>query len=144
MITYVRTPLDFSTTFTNPVNLVGVMGAGLARAVATAYPDCVPAYRADLRSGSLCEGTVTAWRKPDGNYIIQVPTKKNWRDPSPLTLVRASILALFPFCESLAIDTVHVVKLGCGLGGLDWNHQVKPYLLETASRYPSLAVIIHE
>ena len=96
MITCVRTPLDFSTTFTNPVNLIGVMGAGLARAVATAYPDCVPAYRADLRSGNLCEGTVTAWRKPDGNYIIHVPTKRNWRDPSPLALVRASILALFP------------------------------------------------
>ena len=144
MITYVRTNLDFSTTFTNPVNLVGVMGAGLARAVAIAYPDSLPAYQADLRSVRLRHGTVTAWRKPDGNYILQVPTKRHWRNNSPLDLVQASIDALFPLCESLAIDTVHVVKLGCGLGGLDWNLQVKPYLSETASKFPLLAVIVHE
>ena len=144
MIIYVRTSLDFSTTFTNPVNLVGTMGAGLARAVAGAHPDCVPAYRADLRSRRLRHGTITAWRKPDGNYILQVPTKRHWRNNSPLDLVHASIDALFPLCKSLAIDTVHVVKLGCGLGGLDWHTQVRPYLVETASEFPSLAVIVHE
>ena len=144
MITSVRTPLDFSTTFTNPVNLVGVMGAGLAKTVATTYPDCVPAYRADLRSRRLRFGTVTAWRTPAGNHILQVPTKRHWRGPSPLDLVHASIRALFPLCKSLCIDAVHVVKLGCGLGGLDWEAEVRPYLVETASAFPALAVIIHE
>lgn len=144
MITSVHTPLDFSTTFTNPVNLVGVMAAGLAKTVATTFPDCLPAYRADLRSGRLRHGTVTAWQAPAGNYVLQVPTKHHWRHPSPLNLVQASIQALFPLCESLRIDTVHVVRLGCGLGGLDWEAQVRPYLVETASAFPALAVIIHE
>ena len=70
MITFVRTPLDLSMNFTNPVNLVGVMGAGLAKTVATTFPDCVPSYRADLRSGRLRSGTVTAWRAPAGHSIL--------------------------------------------------------------------------
>ena len=144
MITFVRTPLDFSTNFTNPVNLLGAMGAGLAKTVATTFPDCVPAYRADLRSGRLRAGTVTAWQAPAGNYILQVPTKHHWKNPSPLDLVQASIRALFPLCESLSLDSIHIVRLGCGLGGLDWYNQVKPYLIETACRYSSLAVIVHE
>ena len=144
MIQFVRTSLDFSTTFTNTVNLVGVMGAGLAKAVATTYPACLSPYQADLRSGRLRHGTVTAWPKPDGHYILQVPTKIHWRDPSPLALVQASIRALFPLCESLAIDDIHLVKLGCGLGGLNWLHQVKPYLIETACQYPAITVVVHE
>ena len=41
------------------------------------------------------------------------------------------------------VRPLHVVKLGCGLGGLDWNLQVKPSLSETASKFPMLAVIVH-
>ena len=129
---------------TNTVNLVGAMGAGLAKQVATAYPDCVAAYRQALRDGALRHGTVVSWKKPDGGHILQVPTKVHWKDKSPLGLVRASVRAMLAHAHALGITELHTVPLGCGLGGLDWHRQVRPLLEEAARDYPDVHVVVHE
>lgn len=143
MIHYTRGNVLDTPSFTNTVNLVGAMGAGLAKQVATRYPDCVPAYKQALRDGALREGTVVSWRKPDGGHILQVPTKRHWRDKSPLELVEASIGAMIAHARALGIEELHTVPLGCGLGGLDWERQVKPLLEAACKDVDDLTVIIH-
>ena len=105
--------------FCNPVNLVGAMGKGLAAQVARRWPACLGAYRAALQTRALRAGTVSAWRRRDGGWILQVPTKRHWRDRSPLELVAASIRAIGPACARHGITEIAVPPLGCGLGGLD-------------------------
>ena len=107
--------------FANPVNLVGVMGAGLARQVRGAWPGVMHPYRIACRTRALREGTVLAWRRDDGGWIVNTPTKRHWRDPSDLELVDASIRALAAEARRLALRTIAVPPLGCGLGGLPWN-----------------------
>ena len=105
--------------FCNPVNLVGAMGKGLAAQVARRWPACLGAYRAALQTRALRPGTVSAWRRNDGGWILQVPTKRHWRDRSPLELVQSIIRAIGPACARHGIAEIAVPPLGCGLGGLD-------------------------
>ncbi len=100
------------------------------------------AYRGALRIRALRAGTVAAWRRADGGWILQVPTKKHWRDKSPLELVRASIKAIGPACARHGIRRIAVPPLGCGLGGLD-PQAVRPLLLEAAAAHPKVEWTLH-
>ena len=123
--------------FCNPVNLVGAMGRGLALAVAQRWPDVLADYRLALGDGRLAEGTVHEWRRPDGGWILQGPTKRHWRDKSPVELVRKTIGAIGPACTRLGIRRIAVPPLGCGLGGLRPT-DVLPMLLKAAADNPSI------
>lgn len=128
--------------FCNPVNLVGAMGKGLAAQVARRWPACLGAYRAALQTRALRPGTVSAWRRNDGGWILQVPTKRHWRDRSPLELVQASIRAIGPACARHGIPEIAVPPLGCGLGGLD-PAAVRPLVLEAAAAHPNIEWVLH-
>ncbi len=106
----------------NPVNCVGVMGKGLALAFKTRWPDLFTEYAAECRSGRLRPGTVHAWQMPAcGTWIVNVPTKRHWRDPSRLDDVTAGIDALARWINEIRPPSVAVPALGCGLGGLPWE-----------------------
>ena len=128
--------------FCNPVNLVGAMGKGLAAQVARRWPACLGAYRAPLQTRALRPGTVSAWRRNDGGWILQVPTKRHWRERSPLELVQASIRAIGPACARHGIAEIAVPPLGCGLGGLD-PAAVRPLVLEAAAAHPGIEWVLH-
>ena len=126
----------------NPVNLRGAMGRGLAAAVASRWPGCLGPYRDALRTGTLRSGAVAAWQRPDGGWILQVPTKDDWRDDSPIQLVEASIDAIGPTCERHAITRISVPPLGCGLGGLR-PERVRPSVERAARRHPGMTWVLH-
>ena len=126
----------------NPVNLVGVMGRGLALQFRTRWPASYRAYRAALRSGRLRSGRVHAHPLPDGRHVLHCPTKDHWRERSSITLVRATIDAIGPCCIRHGIRSVAVPPLGCGLGGLDWT-VVRALLLDAAARRPELRWILY-
>lgn len=142
MLHHCSTDLLDTTVFANPVNLVGVMGAGIAREVARRWPQCLEPYRAACRDGRLRRGTVLAWQRPGEGLVIHTPTKQHWREPSELALLRASIEALLGEATALAVRTVHVPHLGCGLGTLSWD-DVRPMLEAGAARYPTLRICVH-
>lgn len=144
MISYSDTDVLNERDIANTVNLTGALGSGLANRVAKAWPGCVDPYRQALEDGTLKEGTVVSWLKPDGGFIFQVPTKRDWRDPSPLELIEASIKALIAHCRTLGTTELHAVRLGCGPGGLDWKSQVEPILRRCLGNYPALHVVVHD
>lgn len=110
-----------------PVNTVGVMGAGLAKAFKHKNPHHFDQYR------KLCVlGNLTV-EKPHllefgGVYHIALATKKHWRDRSELSYIKSGIAALPSVVKDLPLDlSVSIPKLGCGLGGLDWS-DVRPII----------------
>jgi O-acetyl-ADP-ribose deacetylase (regulator of RNase III) len=127
----------------NPVNLVGVMGRGLALQFRRRWPESYRAYRAALQSGELRHGTVHAHRLPNGRHVLHCPTKHHWRDPSPITLVQATIDEIGPCCARHGIRSVAVPPLGCGLGGLEWAG-VRALLLAAAARDTRLRWLLYE
>ena len=125
----------------NPVNLVGAMGRGLALEAAQQWPQYLYDYQRALRSGALREGRVSHYQRPDGRYVLHAATKRHWRNPSPIELVRRTIDAIGPHCEAHDIGSVAVPPLGCGLGGLQWT-EVRPLLIAAARRHRGTRWII--
>lgn len=105
----------------NPVNTVGVMGAGLAAQIKHTFPGVFREYVKYCRSGELRTGIVIA--HPTGTnpkYIVSFPTKQDWRNPSRLEWVDQGLIGLREMIEALEISSIAIPPLGCGLGGLDW------------------------
>lgn len=97
----------------DPVNCVGISGAGLAKEFKQRYPNAVKAYEAACREGLIAIGQ-GLW--VDCVYFF--PTKDHWRRPSQLEYIEAG---LRDFVTRIAIfHSVAFPALGCGLGGLRW------------------------
>jgi len=116
-----------------PVNTVGVMGAGLARSFAAAFPGLKSAYMAAAHRHMLDDGQTWAYRTERsgrGVLVACVPTKQHWRTPSTLDGVRAAIVGLVGWLgRHPDVRTIAVPQLGCGLGGLDWR-DVRPLIIQ--------------
>lgn len=104
----------------NPVNLKGVMGKGLALQFKEKYPEMFEAYRAACKDGSLQEGKLHLY-KADDVWILNFPTKRDWRDPSDIRLIEKGLQELKEKYKEWGITSAAFPRLGCGLGGLDWN-----------------------
>lgn len=106
-------------TFVNPVNCVGVMGAGLAKVFKNRYPDNYQAYRSYCRKGSLRPGGLFLTVNPI--VIINLATKHHWKDPSRLDWIETGLDNLDRLCQDNH-KVVALPMLGAGYGGLDKHH----------------------
>lgn len=119
----------------NPVNCVGVMGAGLAKEFKARYPEIYAPYKRLCDEKRLHPGMLTTWKVPRvARVIINLPTKIHWKDDSTLDIIDRSLEILQYHCAvyvaACAFDvTVDVPKLGCGLGKLSWD-VVRPRIIE--------------
>jgi O-acetyl-ADP-ribose deacetylase (regulator of RNase III) len=103
----------------NPVNCVGVMGKGLALEFKRKWPHMFDDYQYCCRIGQVYPGTLHIYRLSDKQTIVNLPTKRDWRDPSKLEWVEKGIRAVIDLCKTEDIDTVTWPLLGAGNGGLD-------------------------
>ena len=126
----------------NPVNTQGVMGAGLAREFKTRYPSMFKAYATRCTQGDLRYGVVHVWLNEAGRprYILNVPTKEDWRNRSSLNGIRLSLAALARTVAELQIHSVAVPALGCGRGGADWG-QVRPLIVNAFEAVPDEVMV---
>lgn len=121
MITFLKGNIFDSTCdiLVNPVNTVGVMGAGLALKFKSRYPGMFQRYFDDCRAGLLHVGSVKLYPVEFGTkFVACFPTKQHWKKPSEMIWLDAGLedLKLKLHGRSCAIP-----RLGCGLGGLYWN-----------------------
>lgn len=105
----------------NTVNCVGVMGAGVALAFKQRYPDMFKDYQRDCKDGRVKPGAMHIWKSLGGDWIINFPTKRDWREPSRYEDIAAGLEDLRGYLDGLGHVTVALPALGCGHGGLDWN-----------------------
>lgn len=107
----------------NPVNCVGVMGAGLAREFRQRFPAMFEAYTDHCDRDLLSLGGVFSWQNesPPPLVIICVATKNHFRDRSTQQGVLRCLENISSECHRLGITSVAIPALGCGLGGLPWD-----------------------
>ena len=131
-ITYVEGDIFQSSAqcLVNPVNCVAVMGGGLALDFKRKYPEMFRSYQTLCRSKLLRIGTVAFWKDmtPHGKYVCLFPTKDDWRNPSLIEYVDKSLLAMIALAPQYQITSIAMPKVGCGLGGLDFEHLVQPLI----------------
>lgn len=118
----------------NPVNCVGVMGAGLAKQFRNKYPNMYRCYKDFCDHDVLVPGRLHIFDREVFSppfFIVNFPTKKDWRNPSRLEYIEAGLATLVRTLRRLKVKSISIPKLGCGLGGLDWhdvNSLIKGYL----------------
>ena len=118
--------------FVNPVNCKGVMGKGLALQFKNIFPENYDRYQNDCLYDMMQIGRVTMSREMvNGRQlgVFNFPTKDHWRDPSQLSYIEKGLEALVGCMSQIGIGPhgICIPKLGCGLGGLDWN-EVRPMI----------------
>lgn len=129
----------------NPVNCVGVMGRGLAAQFKRAYPANFRSYQAACKRGDVKPGQmliVETGRGTNPRWIVNFPTKRHWRDQSRLEDVDGGLTTLVDDVRRLAIASIAVPPLGCGLGGLDWD-DVRPRIEAAFAALPDVAVLLY-
>jgi O-acetyl-ADP-ribose deacetylase (regulator of RNase III) len=104
----------------NTVNCVGVMGAGVALAFKNRYPDMFKDYQNACRDRRLRPGKLHVWKNLLGEWVINFPTKRDWRDPSLYEDILSGLDALREYLLDHGHITVALPALGCRHGGLDW------------------------
>lgn len=95
-----------------------VMGAGVAKDAARKFPDLPHLL------GQLVDERGNHVFILDQFGVASFPTKHNWKDNSDLDLIQQSCRELLWLSKKW--DYVILPRVGCGLGGLDWEQQVKP------------------
>jgi O-acetyl-ADP-ribose deacetylase (regulator of RNase III) len=109
----------------NPVNTYGVMGAGLALQFKQSYPVMADAYSKLCHQRQVRLGEVSVWGTGTvayPHYIINFPTKNHWTQPSRLEYIERGLCDLKQKVMQLAILSIAIPQLGCGLGGLNWDN----------------------
>lgn len=105
----------------NTVNCKGVMGAGVALAFKNRYPDMFKEYKKACQDGSVRPGAMHVWRSLMGDWVINFPTKRDWKEPSRYEDVSAGLEALRNYLQEEKPISLALPALGCGHGGLDWS-----------------------
>ena len=95
----------------NPVNCVGVMGKGLALQFKNKYFNM---YFTD-----------------NDTVIANIATKNHWMDKSRYEWVQKGIHELHEIMTAMNYKSVAIPRIGCGLGGLEWNKTKEIILNET-------------
>lgn len=123
----------------NPVNTVGVMGKGLALQFKNLFPNNFLKYRQHCLNGNLTIGKLLITTE-NNKKIINFPTKEDWRNPSKLEYIILGLEKLEIAIERFNIKSIAFPKIGCGLGGLDWNN-VLPEIIKFFERISDDIVI---
>ncbi len=142
MLTYVEGDLLTSPahTLVNPVNVVGVMGQGLALHFKQVYPAMFAAYQTACHTGAIAVGR--PWLYPTSRkWIVNFPTKRHWRHVSRLDDIEAGLRTLARTGVDAGMDSIAFPALGCGNGALAW-HDVRP-LMERYLRPLPMDVFIY-
>ncbi|HBZ71928.1 MAG TPA: hypothetical protein DEP35_20255, partial [Deltaproteobacteria bacterium] len=129
MITYVKGNLFESPaqTLVNTVNIVGVMGRGVALEFKRVYPEMFEEYRRLCERRKIDIGKLHLFKTPH-KWILNFPTKRDWRQPSKVEYIKAGLDSFVSTYAADGISSVAFPPLGCGSGQLDFATQVSPLL----------------
>ena len=129
----------------NTVNCVGFMGKGIALQFKQAWPENFEAYAKACKGGEVRPGRMFIWetgRMVNPKFIINFPTKRDWRGKSRIEDIKSGLRALIADVRTLGIRSIAVPPLGCGNGGLDWR-EVRPLIEAAFAEAPSVEVFLY-
>jgi len=107
------------------VNTVGIMGKGIALQFKKAFHNNYKAYVEACKENEIKIGELFIVKDSNLNsgskYIINFPTKKDWRKPSEYSYIDAGLDDLVRVLYKYEIKSVAIPPLGAGNGGLKWE-----------------------
>jgi uncharacterized protein YwgA/O-acetyl-ADP-ribose deacetylase (regulator of RNase III) len=120
-------------TLVNTVNCVGVMGKGIALEFKKRFLDMYEDYVKRCSERKVRLGEPYVFRRLLPPWILNFPTKYDWRSVSRLSDIVAGLESLEKHYRGWGINSLAVPPLGCGQGQLEWR-VVGPTLYRHLSR----------
>lgn len=119
----------------NPVNCVGIMGAGLALQFKEKYKKNFYLYQKYCKEKKLKPGGIFC-TKENELIIINIATKNHYSESSSYKIISDGIINICKYINDnlKSNQDIYIPALGCGLGGLDWE-LVRYNLLSTIFCY---------
>jgi len=126
-------------TLTISVNVVGVMGKGLASRAKYQFPDVYVFYQDLCRKNILKMGKPYIYKReslidneladnpntfsnPNSNkWFLLFPTKKHWKERSDISGIEQGLKWIMTSYKKEEVRSLAVPALGCGLGLLEWK-----------------------
>lgn len=126
-------------TLTVSVNIVGIMGKGLASRAKYQFPDVYVFYQDLCRKRKLQMGKPFLYKREssfdyqladepstlsNGNsetWFLLFPTKRHWRENADIDGIEKGLQWLSDNYNKQGIMSLAIPALGCGLGRLDWR-----------------------
>jgi O-acetyl-ADP-ribose deacetylase (regulator of RNase III) len=130
----------------NTVNTVGVMGKGIALMFKDRFKDNFQRYAAACKNKEVQIGKmfITSSGELDGpKWIVNFPTKRNWRSPSKLEWITEGLNDLRRFIVEEHVASIAIPPLGSGNGGLKWD-DVKAEIERTLGELSSVCIEVFE
>lgn len=130
----------------NTVNTLGIMGKGIALMFKEAFPENFKIYEAACKRKEVKLGQMFVTEREDmfgPRWIINFPTKANWRFPSRIEWIEEGLRDLRRVLDEKGIRSVAIPPLGAGNGGLDWS-DVKLRIVAALGEIPGLDVTVYE
>lgn len=134
-----------ATALVNTVNLVGVMGKGVALQFKNRYPNNFKAYVKACKHKEIEIGRLLVYREIsafEDRYIINFPTKTDWRNPSEYVYIEQGLDDLVRVINQYSLKSVAIPPLGAGNGGLNWV-KVKQ-LIEDKLKNVDADIVVYE
>lgn len=116
-------------TIVNPINCRGKMGRGLALKYKMKFPAMNHEYQQLCSKKEVKVGEPYLWKESAELWILNFPTKDDWRRPSEISYIRSGLEYLARHAEEWGIESLAIPALGCGLGELGWD-KVRPLIIE--------------
>lgn len=107
----------------NTVNLVGVMGKGIALQFKKQFPSNFKLYQKACKDGSIDIGKLLVTKETTvfgEKIIINFPTKTDWRKSSEYSYIELGLKDLISIIRQYDIKSIAIPPLGAGNGGLNW------------------------
>ncbi len=108
----------------NPVNLLGVAGAGLALEFRRRVPSYIDKYKEACRTKELRIGTLQIIEETDHPWaMLNFPTKRHYQDTSSKEDIIRGLEALrtLLLTDKYRYSVIGMPMLGCGLGKQDYD-----------------------
>lgn len=102
----------------NPVNCVGIMGAGLAKQFKERHPLNFEEYAKYCKAGKLVPGGCFTYRYSGPRYLLNVATKGHWKESSSMGIIRTGLQTILEEVGQHNIQSIAIPLLGAGLGAL--------------------------
>lgn len=128
------------------VNCQGVMGAGVAGAIKSKWPVVYDRYMEVGKTGSNLGMIDIVTITPDELYVVNCYTQdfygRRGRYAVPNAIIEClDLLLRFAECNREPLP-VYMPKIGCGLGGLNWDADVEPIVDAVALKHPGLTIYV--
>lgn len=130
----------------NTVNTVGVMGKGIALQFKKAYPNNFKLYEQATKNNEVIVGKMYVTQESNlqsgEKWIINFPTKKDWRKPSEYVFIEEGLNDLVEVIDKHKIKSIAIPPLGAGNGGLKWEKVKK--IIEEKLQHLDLDIYVYE